>query len=633
MLPNSWFDVKNQLRADIGEHAWSNAQILQHLEEQLRDKTWQKAAKHYLGAGLEKGTPLLKPYRVVRRQLLKEGLREQAAALDAVVCAGVAPRERFKSSMGEMCPHCGEMPETAFHKFYGCRTIEQLIGEPGSEILEKTRWMKRVAEQNWDKHACLWGRALVPKDLWHIEFADQSRSEARLEAGNFAQNLERAKGVAWSDGSGGPRATPACAAKVGTGCATATFLQHRAGVKDVALICAPVPGAQTVPRAVIQGGEILTSFAACRKAGIDAKYVVDGADAKNEALQGLVKKANGDLWAKLAARRSEAAIEKVKGHTLYIDVLAGATPWEDYIGNALSDVAAGIAAEKAQLPSAVLSEISDTIGKVCQIARRLSYIEARRRGAQPLWVEDVPPPEPPPTVAKSRIKKEVAQRFQQTGHKLRKRRGDKATWLVCGNCRKRRRFEAGSKPWQFQCPAAGSAAELATEHAQQRRTNDFDDPEAGLEEELAEEEAFPEPEPWQPPVRLVSKAVRERHRQQQARGRRRTMQNQQRQRETTFLELCDAGFFAATANGQRSSTTPAAEAANRAGTHRSHRRIIVVGGFLACRGCGRYKGRERHSPTLSQPCPGKICKGGGAPLAALLRGRLPPKARAWPEDW
>ena len=56
-LPNSWLDKRNQLRADIAEHAWSNTQILQHVWGQLRDATWRKAAAHFLGAGLEKGAP------------------------------------------------------------------------------------------------------------------------------------------------------------------------------------------------------------------------------------------------------------------------------------------------------------------------------------------------------------------------------------------------------------------------------------------------------------------------------------------------------------------------------------------------------------------------------------------------
>ena len=201
----------------------------------------------------------------------------------------------------------------------------------------------------------------------------------------------------------------------------------------------------------------------------------------------MLRQANGDLWEEVAGNHeaAEAAIEKVRGHVIYADVLAGKAAWQDYIGNALSDVAAGVAAERAQLPDTVLAEIAGACAKASLVAQRLSYIEARRRRMQPTLVEDLQPRQAPEEKTEAQTRSEVAELIQQAGHKLKKRRCEKFSWLVCGNCKKKRRIEAGTKPWRERCPRAieDTATPRAPPESQpQRQRNNFDDSEAGLEE-------------------------------------------------------------------------------------------------------------------------------------------------------
>ena len=62
----------------------------------------------------------------------------------------------------------------------------------------------------------------------------------------------------------------------------------------------------------------------------------------------------------------------------------------------------------------------------------------------------------------------------------------------------------------------------------------------------------------------------------------------------------------------------------------THDKLITVGGFVACRRCGRYAS-ERKAKLFGKDCPREIKAGYAAPIKALLDGRLPPNANRWPD--
>ena len=60
-------------------------EILDACAKDLIDQHWQKASKHYLGGGLQHGSPSFEPARRAHKELTKSGEYLQASMLDKVV--------------------------------------------------------------------------------------------------------------------------------------------------------------------------------------------------------------------------------------------------------------------------------------------------------------------------------------------------------------------------------------------------------------------------------------------------------------------------------------------------------------------------------------------------------------------
>ena len=93
--PNRW--TKNEYLAIIGESPADDIQISTAMERDIENEIWKKAAHHYLGGGLEKGTPSFKQAEKARKKFIKEERFEEAQALDAVLAAGTWHHGRGES--------------------------------------------------------------------------------------------------------------------------------------------------------------------------------------------------------------------------------------------------------------------------------------------------------------------------------------------------------------------------------------------------------------------------------------------------------------------------------------------------------------------------------------------------------
>ena len=77
------------MRWCINVFAMGKQDIIEAIRASACDKAWQSAAGHFLGKGLEQGTPHLRPAKEARRALIKDGaviaiaslLRQAADAL------------------------------------------------------------------------------------------------------------------------------------------------------------------------------------------------------------------------------------------------------------------------------------------------------------------------------------------------------------------------------------------------------------------------------------------------------------------------------------------------------------------------------------------------------------------------
>ena len=90
---------------------------------------------------MERGVPDLRPARKARSALQSREDFGQAAALDAVVCGGGLPGERFAADEPDPCRWCGQ-PDTDWHRNWGCPHLASLP-DPNGDIA-KSRWVAEV---------------------------------------------------------------------------------------------------------------------------------------------------------------------------------------------------------------------------------------------------------------------------------------------------------------------------------------------------------------------------------------------------------------------------------------------------------------------------------------------------------
>ena len=122
-LPNLWH-LDGQMAVIDPATPWDMHLVLDVVRARAAKTTWDQAALHYGGKGLETGTPSLEPARKVRKQLVRSGKYDQAKALDMVVSGGPlqdnASRESKRSR--PPCAHC------AGHLIHHCTATTTALG-------------------------------------------------------------------------------------------------------------------------------------------------------------------------------------------------------------------------------------------------------------------------------------------------------------------------------------------------------------------------------------------------------------------------------------------------------------------------------------------------------------------------
>ena len=436
VAPDRWISAEGTEYAELDWAPHANVAILEALRESFEAAAWKTAATHFLGRGLESGTPSLAPAESARQWLRRRERWSEVKALDRIVCGGVWVESRRHQPTP--CEQCGEPQATMFHRYWSCPCLRN----HADEVVQETQWMERLFRERHSNWECLWGRAILPSCLVGAAPPLSPEEAEPTRTPGFVDTFRRRK-AGFTDGSGGPRWVPHASKRVGSAVATVRVrtAENRVCVDEVGIVAAPAPGRATVPRA-----ELWAAIMAAREAphgsavtlGIDASYVIKGMASQFESrlLHGL----NGDLWAMLQGTIQERSLQllpcKVKAHAEE-QVLLGHMDLEDFLGNALADAAAGAAAEEAvSAPQA--SDASTWRGRCYLIARRLACIEAALWREGPVLVpappelQRVEPPAIPDAVTA------FQKCIEQMGHRVRVR----GRWLQCSRCHRRRRLGA-----------------------------------------------------------------------------------------------------------------------------------------------------------------------------------------------
>ena len=138
LQPDVWLAREEHQTASLDCAPWANTNILAFFTASLRRHLWAEASHHWLGDGLEKGSPAVGPALKCRRHLLRKQQYSRVAALDAVVCGGAVTANRFLTG-AQSCPRCGAPEETALHRYYLCPGNGSIEDPEG--ILEKSKWI------------------------------------------------------------------------------------------------------------------------------------------------------------------------------------------------------------------------------------------------------------------------------------------------------------------------------------------------------------------------------------------------------------------------------------------------------------------------------------------------------------
>jgi hypothetical protein len=424
--------------------------ILQRIRETTLLRSWGAAATHHLGQGLEEGPPSLHVALREAQAARRRGDFLRSRAIDLVAIGATWTQERLirghslpslvrppplagERGISPLCPRCGERSETSFHRYWAC-PANALIPDPA---VSSSQHLSERAAVEWDKHACLWGRGLLPFTRWHSPSPDPTEEQAQPVIGPGFADLACETGIVYTDGAGGPDAFPEPLRRVACGAAAYSPATADTG-RRLALLCAAVPGRQTVARAEVWGA-VTALRALPLDAAVavysDASYVTNGVSRIGRLCTG----PNGDVWTPLrdilVTRTGVTAFRKVKAHLAGRDVACGTLSQHALVGNALADAAAGHASALAQLHESIAEWYSHQIGLATLVIRRLAAIEAH------IWTTSLAPevpfiadPPPAPPTLRAAVSSHL-EALAARGHSLR-RDGD---WLRCTTCLRRAR--------------------------------------------------------------------------------------------------------------------------------------------------------------------------------------------------
>ena len=226
------------------------AQILGQAQKDLERSWWRSAARHPNSTGLGEGA-LLHPARRAKADLIKEGLYDAAKAVDLLVCGAIfdpATLEATDVRNEHFCVRCQ-------HRVLATRRHE-LIECDGNfaidhEYVRSTHWISQKAAVEWDSWQCLYARGIVPES-WLVRPDNVEFLDVKMWASTNFEEALNTSGIAWTDGSGGPKKVPRDIAQVAFGAVSFTLTPTGPAsfaLSHMACLGGQVPGRQTVPRA------------------------------------------------------------------------------------------------------------------------------------------------------------------------------------------------------------------------------------------------------------------------------------------------------------------------------------------------------------------------------------------------
>ena len=107
--------------------------ISERIADDARRMVWRRAAKHALGAGLETGTPALKPAADARRWCLQHKRYDAARAVEAAVRGAI-----WNTDSSCTTCRCGQLDSPA-HRYFEC----PLLKEMDDECIASSQWLAR----------------------------------------------------------------------------------------------------------------------------------------------------------------------------------------------------------------------------------------------------------------------------------------------------------------------------------------------------------------------------------------------------------------------------------------------------------------------------------------------------------
>lgn len=436
--------------ASLGQGAAKDAGILEFAEQSAAEYQWRQCTHRHGGEGLDQGCPSFDGVSDAIRTFKKNSRFAEAAGLEKAAAGGAACGNRMLPQ--QRCQRCGAAIEDAWHRYYECPDNDApWQDEFQSEWLQKTSWLKSFAAKcRAKKPSCLWLRGILPYN----------------SAGRLAERYEDlpTKTITWAsnrcgggslytDGSGGSsRHIPKALRRVGAGAVsfqTETIEGKPAGLQqnNFALTASSVPGKQTVPRAElfaaiagVEGQCWQTDDQSFSAWTVDAKYVSEGWARKDTTRKSSFGRsfgagANTDLWQAIEAPGVEARLPApkwVKSHCTLEDVCAGKLSFEDYFGNGMADVAAGVAADFVAVPDQIAKVATRELRIAFLVAIRIGIIEARvaHHMHHERCVFQVRPMAPAPSTKQLAL--QLSERVAQAGHSLHKFGAKHLRCHLCG---------------------------------------------------------------------------------------------------------------------------------------------------------------------------------------------------------
>ena len=617
-------DRKNQ--AVIGRGSWEDSQIVKAIEEDAELQAWKRASTNSFAANeLGQGPPCWEGVRRAAKKLKKLGLDDSVQGLHKVAVGGGCFGERI--FLRQSCDRCGADMETPEHRYYDCPANASIVGEEELRWLQKSQWLVEKAKSRAAPDRLLWCRGVLPFNRSGRLAFEGPEEEAKLPfqwavGSKLPASQQGKEGCSlYTDGSGGGVTPLPCLRRAGSG--AVWFGQTSEGRADmspvgwskIGAVAAAVPGRQTVPRAEVWAGVAAAEIEAAGRGRkmhswvVDARYVQTGVASlvlapghqKSSLGKDFGARVNNDLWQEVETSVQSGCLPLatwMKSHQTLEEVARGSLAIEDYMGNALADALAGVAAEVAQVPELVLREAEEQVTLAFFICMRIAIVEAAVKKFKEENELSYIVKGKVNQLSKARAAKEAEWKLEDSGHSVTGHGPKSLRCSGCGNIR-----PLGDLRWWF----ANSCSGMGQVLEQEPETPD----EGGLETFVG---------------KLPDFLAFKKRRKVEDVG---TTSRNKRRREVAFGCLVKAKAKEVSPESWQGGMQAGVQPVWVWKLHLSHN-LYHGGGGAFCATCGAANGRSRKG-KLHDPCKGRLSAGSAWRLQGLMAGRNTAWKGCWPD--